>query len=101
MPIKNPTHPGLSVLHDCIEPLGLTIAEAAKHLGVSCRYLSDLVHCRTGITPEMAIRLDKAFGGEAYAWCQIQAAYDLAQAQERIGDIKVKRLRRAKQLEAA
>ena len=63
MPMKNPPHPGLSVRHDCLEPLGLSVTEAARKLGVSRKQLSDIVNCRSGISPEMAIRLDKAFGG--------------------------------------
>ena len=65
MPMKNPPHPGLSVRHDCLEPLGLSVTEAARKLGVSRKQLSDIVNCRSGISPEMAIRLDKAFGGGA------------------------------------
>ena len=56
MPMKNPPHPGLSVLHDCLEPLGLSVTEAAQKLGVSRKQLSSLVNCRAGISPEMAIR---------------------------------------------
>ena len=88
---KNPSHPGLSVLHDCIEPLGLTVAEAAKRLGVSRKQLSALVNCRAGISPTMAIRLDKVFGGGANAWYRSQADYDLAQAMERTDEIHVER----------
>lgn len=78
--MKSPPHPGLSVRHDCLEPLGLTVTEAAKRLGVSRKQLSDIVNGRAGISPEMAIRLDKAFGGGAGTWLRLQAAYDLAQA---------------------
>ena len=66
--MKNPPHPGLSVRHDCLEPLKLSVTEAARHLGVSRRQLSDLVNARSGISPEMAVRLDKAFGGGATTW---------------------------------
>ena len=83
MPMKNPPHPGLSVRHDCLEPLGLSVTEAAKNLGVSRKQLSDVVNGRSGISPEMAIRLDKAFGGGADTWYRLQAAYDLAQAMQR------------------
>ncbi len=62
MAMLNPPHPGLSVKHDCIEPLGLTVTRAAEVLGVTRQTLNDLVHCRRGISPEMAIRLDMAFG---------------------------------------
>jgi len=92
MPMKNPPHPGLSVRHDCLEPLGLNVTEAAKRLGVSRKQLSDIVNCHAGISPEMAIRLDKAFGGGADTWLRIQAAYDLAQAMKRADKIKVERL---------
>jgi antitoxin HigA-1 len=92
MAMKSPPHPGLSVRHDCIEPLGLTISEAAKRLGVSRKQLSDIVNCRAGLSPEMAIRLDKAFGGGAETWYRLQAAYDLAQAMKRADEIKVERL---------
>ena len=92
MSMKNPPHPGHSVRHDCLEPLGLTVSDAADRLGVSRKQLSDLVNCHAGISPEMAIRLDKAFGGGADTWYRLQAAYDLAQAMKRSGDIKVKRI---------
>ncbi len=92
MPMKNPPHPGLSVRHDCIEPLGLNVTEAAKRLGVSRKQLSDIVNCHAGISPEMAIRLDKAFGGSADTWLRLQAAYDLAQAMKHADEIKVERL---------
>ena len=92
MPMKNPPHPGLSVRHDCLEPLGLTVTEAAARLGVSRKQLSDIVNTRAGISAEMAIRLDKAFGGGAETWYRLQAAYDMAQAMRRTGDIKVERI---------
>ena len=57
MPMKNPPHPGLSVRHDCLEPLGLSVTEAARKLGVSRKQLSDIVHCRSRVSPEMAIRI--------------------------------------------
>ena len=73
MPMKNPPHPGLSIRHDCMEPLGLSVTEAARRLGVSRKQLSSIVNGRSGISPEMAIRLDRAFGGGATAWHQMQA----------------------------
>ncbi|HEX2255711.1 MAG TPA: HigA family addiction module antitoxin [Afifellaceae bacterium] len=93
--MKNPPHPGLSVRHDCLEPLGLSVTEAARKLGVSRKQLSDIVNSRAGISPEMAIRLDKAFGGGAETWLRLQAAYDLAQAMGHVDGIKVERLTRA------
>jgi len=95
MAMKNPPHPGRSVRHDCLEPLGLTVSEAAKRLGVSRKQLSDIVNGRAGISPEMAIRLDKAFGGGAETWYRLQAAYDLARAMRHAGRIKVERLTKA------
>jgi addiction module HigA family antidote len=90
--MKNPPHPGLSVRHDCIEPLGLTITEAARALGVTRQALNNLVNCKAAISPEMAIRLDEAFGGGADTWIRLQAAYDLAQAEKHAGRIKVERV---------
>ena len=92
MPMKNPPHPGLSVRHDCLEPLGLSVTEAARKLGVSRKQLSDVVNCRSGISPEMAIRLDKAFGGGAETWYRLQSAYALAQAMKTADRIKIDRL---------
>ena len=92
MPMKEPPHPGLSVRHDCLEPLGLTITDGAKVLGVSRQALNSLVNGKGGISPEMAIRLDKAFGGGAETWLRLQMAYDLAEARQREGEIKVKRV---------
>ena len=92
MLMKNPPHPGLSVRHDCLEPLGLSVTEAARRLGVSRKQLSDIVNCKAGISPEMAIRLDKAFGGGAETWLRLQVAYDLAQAMKHADEIRVERL---------
>ena len=78
MPMKNPPHPGGVVLRQCIEPLGLTITEAADALGVTRTTLSELVNEKRGISPEMAVRLSKVFGGSAESWLIQQAQYDLA-----------------------
>ena len=91
MPMKRPPHPGLSVHHDCLEPLGLTITDGAKVLGVSRQALNSLVNGRAGISAEMAIRLDKAFGASADAWLALQTAYDLAHARKGAARITVKR----------
>ena len=79
MPMKNPPHPGNVVLRECIEPLGLTITQAARTLGVTRTALSELVNGKRGISPEMAIRLSQVFGGSAESWITQQAQYDLAQ----------------------
>ncbi len=92
MRMKHPPHPGLSVLHDCLEPLGLSVAEGAKALGVTRQALNTLVRGKAGISAEMAIRLDKAFGGGAETWLRTQAAYDLAQMEKKARTIKVKRV---------
>jgi addiction module HigA family antidote len=100
MPMRNPPHPGLSVRHDCLEPLGLSVNEAARKLGVSSKQLSDVVNCRSGISPEMAIRLGKAFGGGAATWVRVQATHDLAQAMRHADRIKVERLTISKNRDA-
>src|SRR2546428_3691494 len=79
MPMKHPPHPGGVVLRQCIEPLGLTITEAAAALGVTRTTLSELVNGKRGISPEMAVRLSKVFGGSAESWVMQQAQYALAQ----------------------
>jgi addiction module HigA family antidote len=93
MPMKNPPHPGGFVLRECIEPAGLTITGAAEALGVTRTSLSELVNEKRGISPEMAVRLSKVFGGSAQSWLVQQAQYDLAQI--RSGRIKLKRLQPA------
>src|SRR5260370_37508284 len=79
MTMKNPPHPGGVVLRQCIEPLGLTITDAAEALGVTRNTLSELVNWKRGISPEMAIRLSKVFGGSVDGWLVQQAHSDLAQ----------------------
>jgi addiction module HigA family antidote len=93
--MKSPPHPGLSIRRDCLEPFGLTVTEAARRLGVSRKQLSGIVNGHAGLSPEMAIRLDKAFGGGAGTWFRLQAAYDLARAMRHADEIKVERLTRA------
>jgi addiction module HigA family antidote len=91
MPIKNPPHPGLSVRIGCLEPLGLTVTEGAKALGVRRTTLSRLINERAAVSPEMAIRLSKAFGSTPGAWIRLQAAYDTAQAEARAHKVLVER----------
>ena len=83
--MKNPPHPGLSVRYDCLEPLGLSVAEGAKVLGVTRQAMNNLISGKGGISAEMAIRLEKAFEAGAETWLRIQAAYDLAQAEKHAG----------------
>ncbi|GAC1432054.1 MAG: HigA family addiction module antitoxin [Burkholderiaceae bacterium] len=93
MPMKNPPHPGSFVLRQCIEPLGLTITDAAAALGVTRTTLSELVNEKRGISPEMAVRLSKVFGGSAESWLVHQAQDDLSQVHAET--IKLKRLQLA------
>lgn len=86
----DPPHPGEVIREFCIDPLGLTVTEAAKGLDVSRKTLSALLNGRFGISPEMAIRLSKAFGGSAESWLIQQAQYDLWQTKNKGRKIKVK-----------
>jgi addiction module HigA family antidote len=90
--MKNPPHPGKHVRYDCIEPLGLTITDAAKCLGVTRQALNNLVNGKAGISPEMAIRLSKAFGGSPDVWLSMQMEFDLAQAEKKASKIHVSRI---------
>jgi addiction module HigA family antidote len=90
MTMKNPPHPGGVVFRQCIEPLGLSITDAAAALGVTRNTLSELVNAKRGISPEMAVRLAKVFGGTEEGWLVQQAQYDLAQV--RRDHIKLKKL---------
>jgi addiction module HigA family antidote len=90
MPMKNPPHPGGLLLRQCIEPLGLSITAAAAALGVTRTTLSKLVHGKRGISPEMAVRLSKVFGGSAESWLVQQAQFELAHVRADL--MKLKRL---------
>ena len=90
MTMKNPPHPGGIVLLQCIQPLGLSITAAAAALGVTRNTLSELVNGKRGISPEMAVRLSRVFGGTEDGWLAQQAQYDLAQV--RRDRMKLKRL---------
>ncbi|MEP6835391.1 MAG: HigA family addiction module antitoxin [Gemmatimonas sp.] len=92
MPMRNPVHPGQLVRDMCVEPLGLTITAAAAALGVSRQSLNNIVNERSGISAEMAVRLEKAFGSTAETWLAMQHAYDLAAVRKREKHIRVKRV---------
>ena len=96
MPMKNPVHPGNIIRHDCLVPLGLTVTAAAKVLRVSRQALNNLLNGKAGVTPEMAIRLEKAFGGTADTWLRMQMNYDLARAMKAENKIKVTRYKAAR-----
>ena len=91
MPMKNPPHPGHSIKDACLDPFGLSVTEAATVLGVARHTLSRVINGQAGISPEMAIRLEKAGWSNADHWSRVQAAYDLAQARRHEGVIKVRR----------
>lgn len=92
MSMYDPPHPGEVIRELCIDPLGLSITETASCLGVSRKTLSSLLNGHFGVSPEMAIRLSKAFGGSAESWLIQQAQYDLWQAMQKEDKIKVKAL---------
>ncbi|MCF8003451.1 MAG: HigA family addiction module antidote protein [Chromatiaceae bacterium] len=92
MPLKNKIHPGEVIRALCLEPLGLTMTDAARGLGVAEEILAGLIDGHDRISPEMAIRLSKGFGGSAESWLRQQMQYDLAQIAEQADEIDVKRL---------
>jgi len=92
MKMHNPPHPG-EVLKDlCLDPLGITVTEAAKALGVSRKTLSAILNGRAGISPEMAVRLSMAFGTTAESWLNQQVQYDLSQVERKRKKLRVKPL---------
>jgi len=91
MAMKNPPHPGEVIRELCLNPMDLSVTRAAEGLGVSRKALSELLNGHSGISPEMAVRLSKAFGGSAESWLTQQMLYDLAQVQKKAGSIKVRR----------
>ncbi len=91
MPMTFPPHPGLSIKQNCLDALGLSVTEAANVLGVARHTLSRVLNGHAAISPEMAIRLEKAGWSNADFWLRLQAAYDLARARERQDQIKVER----------
>ena len=91
MPMKKPPHPGRSIKDACLEPLQLTVTQGATILGVARHTLSRVINGQAGISPEMAIRLEKAFGSSADTWLRMQVAYELAQVRQHKDQIDVKR----------
>jgi len=91
MEMHEPAHPGEIIREDCIAALGLSVTAAAKGLDVSRQSLSELLNGRSGISAEMAIRLEKAGWSTADAWLRMQAQYDLYRARQRESEIKVQR----------
>jgi addiction module HigA family antidote len=91
MPMKNPPHPG-ELIRDNLDDLGLSVAEGAAGLGITRQQLYNVINGKSGITPEMAVRLEKAFGGTADVWLRMQLNYELTQVRKREGEISVTRL---------
>ena len=89
MEMFDPAHPGEIVREDCLKPLGLTVTDAAKGLGVTRKALSDVLNGHAGISPEMALRLEKAGWSTADHWLRMQMQYDLWRAKQRAGNLKV------------
>lgn len=92
MSMKVPPHPGRLIQNVCLVPLKLSVTAAARALGVARPTLSNVLNGKSAVSPEMAIRLEKAFGSTADAWLRLQAAFDLAQARRNEGAIRVKRV---------
>ena len=92
MLMHNPPHPGEVLRKLCLEPLGLTVTDAAKALGVSRKSLSTILNGRAGISPEMAVRLSMAFGTTSESWLSQQVQYDLWRAERRRKKLRVARL---------
>lgn len=93
MLIKNPAHPG-RLVKAALDDLNVPVTKAADALGVTRQALNNIISGRTGITPEMAVRLEAGIGSTAETWTEMQRAYDLAQMRERSADItaRVRRL---------
>lgn len=92
MKMHNPPHPGEVLRALCLEPLGLTVTEAARALGVSRKTLSSILNGRAGVSPEMAIRLSLAFNTSAESWLNQQLQYDLWRAERNRKKLRVARL---------
>ncbi len=95
MSMAAPPHPGSVVRELCLDPLGLSVTRAAKGLGVSRKALSELLNGHSGISPEMAIRLSKAFGGSPESWLTQQMQYDLWRATQSAAVIEVEEFKAA------
>jgi len=92
MRMHNPPHPGEILKTLCLEPLKLSVTEAAKALGVSRKTLSAILNGRAGISPEMAVRLSIAFGTSAESWLNQQTQYDLWHVEQRRKEFRVRKL---------
>jgi addiction module HigA family antidote len=93
--MHNPPHPGEVIRELCLKPLDLTVTDAAKHLGVSRKALSELLNGRVGVSPEMAIRLSIAFDTTPESWLSMQMEYDLWNASKKRSKLKVRKIEAA------
>ncbi|MBF0160248.1 MAG: HigA family addiction module antidote protein [Magnetococcales bacterium] len=98
MRMKSPVHPGAVILYDCIEPLGMTVTEAATALQVTEETLEDLIQGKSGVTADIAIRIEQVFGGTAKGWLVHQINYDLAHINR--SEIKLSKANRNNAIEA-
>ncbi|MDR4507763.1 MAG: HigA family addiction module antitoxin [Candidatus Brocadiaceae bacterium] len=89
--MKYPAHPGKIIKHDCIEALNLNVTNAAKILGVSRTALSRVLNGKSSVSPEMAIRVSKAFGSTPEHWLRMQLAYDMSQMRDKVDTIQIDR----------
>lgn len=89
--MARPAHPGQFIRMEVVEPLGLSVTEGAKILGVTRPALSALLNGRAALSPEMALRIEKAFGPKMDTLLRMQTAYEIAEARDREGDIEIKR----------
>ncbi len=92
MGMHNPPHPGEIIKEFCVEPLGLTVTRAAESLGVTRKTFSMLLNGKSGISPEMALRLSKVFGRTPEGWLRLQLQYDLWKAKQNIDIDNLKRI---------
>ena len=92
MAMKNPAHPGAIVREDCLRPLGLSVSEGARRLGIGRQTLSNLVNEKASVSIEIAYRLSKAFGSTPETWLGMQLAFDLSRSRDLEQKIKVKRI---------
>lgn len=93
MKMHNPPHPGEIIREECLVPLELTVTRAAQGLGVTRKALSELLNGHSGVSPEMAVRLAKAFGSSPETWLRLQLQYDLAKVESRADSIEVERFK--------
>ncbi len=92
MLMHNPPHPGLIIKELCLEPLGVTVTDAAKALGVSRKTLSSIINGKAGISPEMAVRLSIAFNTSSESWMNQQSQYELWKAEQHRNELQVSKL---------